>query len=110
MFHFIENTHPCSVLFEMDFHAKYAEDGNPIPDSIKISFKHPSLNRKLADYVKVKDLQNKLDDDQQKYTTQADQEAIERTNTELEMTRLTICRAPVVISKKFNDGHIRVKT
>ena len=63
---------------EMDFHAEYDEDGNPIHESIKISFKNPSLNRKLADYVKVKDLQNKLDDDQQKYTTPANQEALER--------------------------------
>lgn len=94
---------------EMDFLAEYDEDGNPIPESIKISFKNPSLNRKLADYVKVKDLQNKLDDDQQKYTTPADQEALDRMNTELEMTRLTICRAPVVIAKKFNDGRLRVK-
>ena len=95
---------------EMEFNAEYDEDGNPIPESIKISFKHPSLNRKLADYVKVKDFQKKIDDDQQKYTSPADQEAIERMNTELEETRLTICRAPMVIAKKLNDGHLRVKT
>ena len=95
---------------EMEFHAEYDENGNPIPESIKISFKHPSLNRKLADYVKVKDFQKKIDDDQQKYTSPADQEAIERMNTELEETRLTICRAPMVIAKKFKGGHLMVKT
>ena len=63
----------------------------------------------MADYVKVKDFQKKIDDDQKKYTSPADQEAIERMNTELEETRLTICRAPMVIAKKLNDGHLRVK-
>ena len=94
---------------EMDFHADYDEDGNPIPNSIKISFRHPSLNRKLADYVKVSDFQRKLDDDEQKYTDPADQEAIERMNAELEETRLTICRSPMVIAKKYQNGPLSVK-
>ena len=93
----------------MDFHADYDEDGNPIPNSIKISFRHPSLNRKLADYVKVSDFQRKLDDDEQKYTDPADQEAIERMNSELEETRLTICRSPMVIAKKYQNGPLSVK-
>ena len=91
---------------EMDFHADYDKDGNPIPESISISFKHPALNRKLADYVKVKDLQDKLDDDQQNNSNATDQETLERMNTELEETRLTICRAPMVIAKKPNGGQL----
>ena len=91
---------------DMIFHAKYDEDGNPIPESISISFKHPSLNRKLADYVKVKDLQNKLEDDQRTSSNPADQKTLERMNNELEETRLTICRAPMVIAKDSKNGHI----
>ena len=84
---------------EMEFNAEYDEDGNPIPESIKISFKHPSLNRKLADYVKVKDLQNKIDTDKTLYATPIDMDNYKRWDTSLEEDRLSICRSNIIISK-----------
>ncbi len=95
---------------EMDFHAEYDEEGKPDPDTISISFKHPALNRQLADYVKTKNIQKRNDDDREKYTNPAEQDAINHIDDDIEKARLTICRSNIVISKQFQDGHIHVKT
>ena len=94
---------------EMEFNAEYDDEGNPIPNTIKISFKHPALNRQLAKYVMVKDFQRKIDADKTQYTTPTDMDNYERWDNDLEEDRLTICRENTVIAKKYNDGHLRVK-
>ena len=94
---------------EMEFHADYDDEGKPKPETISISFKHPALNRQLADYVRTKDIQNKNDDDKEKYTNPAEQEAMKGIDDQIEMARLSICRGSIVIAKEHQDGHIRVK-
>ncbi len=94
---------------EMDFHADYDDEGKPQPDTISISFKHPALNRQLADYVRTKDIQIRNDADKDKDINPAEQEAINRIDDNIEMARLSICRENTVIAKKYQDGHFRVK-
>ena len=94
---------------EMTFHADYDENGAPIPSSISISFDHPALNQRLADYVKIRDFQNKINKDRGKYTKPAEVEAFERMDDSLEQARLTICRDNEIITKESHDGHIHVK-
>ena len=45
----------------MNFEADYDEEGKPVPDSIKISFKNYSINEKLATYLVQKNMQDKND-------------------------------------------------
>ena len=94
---------------EMEFHADYDDEGKPKPETISISFKHPALNRQLADYVRAKDIQVKNDADKEKYTSPAEQDAMNRIDDYLEEVRLTICRSNILVSNKFHDGHIHVK-
>ena len=83
----------------MEFHAKYSDAGEPLPSSITISFTHPALTSRLADYVKMKDLQAGVIKDSAKYTDEADLNAIALINENLEKSRLLICRNNVNISK-----------
>ena len=94
---------------EMTFHAEYDEKGLPIPESISISFDHPSLKQKLADYIRVRDFQNKIDNDRGKYSKPIEVEAFERMDYGLEQGRLIICRDNEIITKESHDGHIHVK-
>ena len=68
------------------------------------------MELRVNDYVRTKNIQIKNDDDREKYTNPAEQDAINRIDNDIEMARLAICRSNIVISKQFQDGHIRVKT
>ena len=94
---------------DMEFNAEYDKEGNPIPESIQISFKHPAVNRQMAQLIKITDLQgtNALDID--KTTNPAEIEAYTQLNEDLEEMRLSICREPIVVSKKHQNGHISTK-
>ncbi|MBQ8945916.1 MAG: helix-turn-helix transcriptional regulator [Lachnospiraceae bacterium] len=94
---------------DMDFIAEYDEDGLPDPKTIRISFEHPSMQKKLADYVRTRDLQKKIDEERTQYTKPAEQEAYSRMDENLEQARLSICQDNTIITKEFRDGHIHVK-
>ena len=94
---------------DMEFHAEYDKEGNPVPESIQISFKHPAINRQLAQLIKIKDLQGKNKSEKGKTTNPAELEAYTKLNEDLEEMRLSICREPIVVSKKQQNGHVQVK-
>ena len=94
---------------DMTFEAEYDENQDPIPETIKISFKPSAINSKLADYIKARNLQNNVDKDRGKYTESAETAVVEHIEDVLEKSRLTICRDGRLVSKKYSDGNNHVK-
>lgn len=70
---------------ETDFEAEQDEERNFIPATMKISFKDKSINKKLCTYLKAKQLQEKIENDTQNFTDEAQhQETVTDVATELE--------------------------
>lgn len=64
-----------ALVFKMDeeidlnFEADKDENGIIIPSTIKLSFSHPAINAKLSSYLKTKQLQERLENDAERYVT-----------------------------------------
>lgn len=55
---------------DMTFEAEKDEEGNFIPATMKISLKNRSINKKLCTYLKAKQLQEKIENDDQSFTAE----------------------------------------
>lgn len=85
----------------MNFEADYDEEGKPVPDSIKISFKNYSINEKLATYLVQKNMQDKNDANKLIYDSPDDQAAMEDIDVTLEKIRLQLCKGNIIVSKEY---------
>lgn len=95
---------------DMRFDAEYDSDGNPIPKSIRISFENYSINKKLASYIKQKELQITNDKKREKYSSPEDVAVLNRIDSSLEQVRLELCRDPMIVSKDTTEMAIKLES
>lgn len=103
-----------SLLFKMDqqidmnFEAKKDQDGNFIPESLKISFNNKVINKKLCTYLKAKQLHDDLENDDLGFNNEKEhQDAIDDIANDVEEIKNHLVDDNMVV-KKGSDG-IRVK-
>ncbi|KLU69150.1 MAG: hypothetical protein RHS_5032 [Robinsoniella sp. RHS] len=95
-----------SLLFKMDeqvdmtFEAEKDEEGNFIPDTMKISFKNHAINKKLCAYLKAKQLQDNIENASDSFSDQKQhQEAINAMEKDMEKIKNHLVDDSMVVKK-----------
>lgn len=95
-----------SLLFKMNeqvnmtFESEKDEEGNFIPETVKISFKNRSINKKLCTYIKGKHLQEKIEKDNHSFKNEAQhEEAINAMKKDLEEIKNHLVDDSMVVKK-----------
>ncbi|SHM99423.1 Helix-turn-helix [Anaerosporobacter mobilis DSM 15930] len=95
-----------SLLFKMDeqvdmnFEAEKDANGNYIPSTMKISFKSYAINDKLCTYLKVKKLQESIENDNHGYSDKEQhQKDIDETTSNIEEIKNHLVDDNIVVKK-----------
>ena len=99
-----------TLLFKMDeqvdmtFEADKDEEGNFIPNTMKIAFKNRAINKKLCTYLKAKQLQEKIENDDHSFSNEEQhQQAIDAMAGDMEEIKNHLVDDSMVV-KKGLDG------
>lgn len=94
-----------SLLFKMDeqidmnFEAEKDENGNYIPSTLKISFTHPAINKKLCTYLKAKQLQENVENNKYNFTEEQRDEAYQSLESDIEEIKNHLLDDNMVVKK-----------
>ena len=94
-----------SLLFKMDeqidmnFVAEKDENGNYIPSTLKISFTHPAINKKLCTYLKAKQLQENVENNKYNFTEEQRDEAYQSLESDIEEIKNHLLDDNMVVKK-----------
>lgn len=94
-----------SLLFKMDeqidmnFEAEKDENGNYIPSTLKISFTHPAINKKLCTYLKAKQLQENVENNKYNFTEEQRDEAYQSLKSDIEEIKNHLLDDNMVVKK-----------
>ena len=94
-----------SLLFKMDeqidmnFEAEKDENGNYIPSTLKISFTHPAINKKLCTYLKAKQLQENVENNKYNFTEEQRDEAYQSLESDIEEIKNQLLDDNMVVKK-----------
>ena len=104
-----------TLLFKMDeqvdmsFEAEKDEDGNFIPATMKISFKRHAINKKLCTYLKVKQLQENIENDDHSYSNEKlHQEAIDAMASDMEEIKNHLVDDSMLVKKGTSDISVKI--
>lgn len=104
-----------SLLFKMDeqvdmtFEAEKDEDGNFIPDTLKISFSNRFINKKLCTYLKAKQLQQKIENDNHSFKDETQhQEVIGAMANDLEEIKNHLVDDSMVVNKRAQGITVKI--
>ena len=104
-----------SLLFKLDeqvdmrFEAEKDEEGNYIPKTMKITFKNHAINKKLCTYLKAKDLQEKLENDDESFGNEDQhQQAIDAMASDMEEIKNHLVDDNMVVKKGTNRITVKV--
>lgn len=104
-----------SLLFKLDeqvdmsFEADKDEDGNFIPATMKIAFKSRAINKKLCTYLKAKQLQEKLESDNQNFSDEVQhQDALEAITSDMEEFKNHLMDNNMVVKKETEGIIVKV--
>lgn len=99
-----------SLLFKLDeqidmrFEAEKDDEGNFIPDTMKIAFKSRAINKKLCTYLKAKQLQENIENDDHSFANKGQQkEAIKAMASDMEEIKNHLVDDNMVV-KKGKEG------
>lgn len=99
-----------SLLFKMDeqtdmnFEAEKDEEGSFIPASMKISFKSRAINKKLCTYLKAKELQEKIENDDHSFCDEKQhQEAIAAMASDMEEIKHHLVDDNMAVKKELSE-------
>ena len=104
-----------SLLFKLDeqvdmrFEAEKDEEGNYIPKTMKITFKNHAINKKLCTYLKAKDLQEKLENDDESFGNEDQhQQAIDAMASDMEEIKNHLVDDNMVVKKGTHRITVKV--
>lgn len=103
-----------SLLFKMDeqvgmnFEAEKDENGNYIPATLKISFTHPALNKKLCTYLKAKQLQENIENNKYNFTEEQQDEAYQSFESDMEEIKNRLLDDNMIVKKGSNGISVKV--
>ena len=102
-----------SLIIKMDeqvdvyFDADLDENGKPVPESIRISFGHQAINRKLSDYIRIRTAQNEMNNSRNTSAeNDIEKKTYEKINSDYEQMRLSICDDATMVGKEFRGKHV----
>ena len=103
-----------SLLFKMDeqtdmtFEAEKDADGKYIPSTMKISFSHPAINKKLCTYLKAKQLQKNVDENNYQFSKDQQNEAIEAISSDMEDIKNQLLDDNMIVTKGANRLAVKI--
>ncbi|MDE6747460.1 MAG: helix-turn-helix domain-containing protein [Lachnospiraceae bacterium] len=103
-----------SLLFKMDeqtdmtFEAEKDADGKYIPSTMKISFSHPAINKKLCTYLKAKQLQKNVEENNYQFSKYQQNEAIEAISSDMEDIKNQLLDDNMIVTKGANRLAVKV--
>jgi len=104
-----------SLLFKMDeqvamsFEAEEDEEGNFIPASMKISFKSHAVNKKLCTYLKAKQLQESVENDDHSFSNEKQhQDAIDTMASDVEEIKNHLVDDNMIVKKGTTGISVKV--
>lgn len=103
-----------SLLFKMDeqvgmnFEAEKDENGNYIPATLKISFTHPALNKKLCTYLKAKQLQENIENNKYNFTEEQQDEAYQSFESDMEEIKNHLLDDNMIVKKGSTGISVKV--
>ena len=103
-----------SLLFKMDeqtdmtFEAEKDSDGKYIPSTMKISFSHPAINKKLCTYLKAKQLQKNIKENNYHFSEEQQDEAIEAFSADMEDIKNQLLDDNMIVTKGSNGLSVKV--
>lgn len=98
-----------SLIFKMDeqiglnFEAEKNKEGKYIPSTMKISFSHPAINKKLCTYLKAKQLQENIENNKYDFSKEQQDEAYHALESDMEEIRNHLLDDNMIV-KKDNNG------
>ena len=103
-----------SLLFKMDeqvgmnFEAEKDENGYYIPATLKISFTHWALNKKLCTYLKAKQLQENIENNKYNFTEEQQDEAYQSFESDMEEIKNRLLDDNMIVKKGSNGISVKV--
>lgn len=101
-----------SLLFKMDeqvgmnFEAEKDENGSYIPATLKISFTHPAVNKKLCTYLKAKQLQDNIENNN--FNEEQQGEAYQALESDMEEIKNRLLDDNMIVKKGSNGISVKV--
>ena len=103
-----------SLLFKMDeqtdmtFEAEKDADGKYIPSTMKISFSHPAINKKLCTYLKAKLLQKNVEENNYQFSEDQQSETIEAISADMEDIKNQLLDDNMIVKKGTKGLSVKV--
>lgn len=99
-----------SLLFKMDeqvgmkFEAEKDENGNYIPATLKVSFTHPAINKKLCTYLKTKQILENIKNNSENLSDgKQQQKVISTIISDIEEIKNNLMDDNMIVKKKFKE-------
>lgn len=99
-----------SLLFKMDeqvgmkFEAEKDENGNYIPATLKVSFTHPAINKKLCTYLKTKQILENIKNNSENLSDRKQQKKVIGTIvSDIEEIKNNLMDDNMIVKKKFKE-------
>lgn len=99
-----------SLLFKMDeqvgmkFEAEKDENGNYIPATLKVSFTHPAINKKLCTYLKTKQILENIKNNSENLSNGKQQQKVIGTIvSDIEEIKNNLMDDNMIVKKKFKE-------
>lgn len=99
-----------SLLFKMDeqvgmkFEAEKDENGNYIPATLKVSFTHPAINKKLCTYLKTKQILENIKNNSENLSDGKQQQKVIGTIvSDIEEIKNNLMDDNMIVKKKFKE-------
>lgn len=94
-----------SLLFKLDeqvgmkFEAEKDENGNYIPATLKVSFTHPAITKKLCTYLKAKQLQENIENNTYNFSEEQQDEAYNALASDMEEIKNHLLDDNMIVKK-----------
>ena len=95
----IANALGISINIFMDFEAEKDENCNYIPATLKISFTHPAVNKKLCTYLNAKQLQENIENNKYNFTEEQQDEAYQSFESDMEEIKNRLLDDSMIVKK-----------
>ena len=84
------------------------ENGNYIPATLKISFTHPAVNKKLCTYLKAKQLQENIENNKYNFNEEQQNEAYQALESDMEEIKNHLLDDNMIVKKGSNRISVKV--
>lgn len=104
----IANALGISINIFMNFEVEKDENGSYIPATLKISFTHSAVNKKLCTYLKAKQLQENIENNKYNFTDEQQDEAYQSFESDMEEVKNHLLDDNMIVKKRSTGIFVKV--